>query len=744
MTAVRRFLATLLLGAVAAFAALLVTAGPAAAHATLVGSTPGDGEVVATAPERVTLTFSEQVSVAEGGIRVLGPEGEAADTGQLGGAGAEHFVALRPGLPEGTYTVAWQAVSADSHPISGAFTFSIGAPSATTVDASSITAGGDDGVVGLLWDVARYAAYAGFVLLAGSGVFVLLCLPEAAGRRAVQRVALTGWTAATAATLALLLLRTPYTGSGEPADAFDLAGLRDVVGTKEGTALVTRLLLLAASGAFLALLYGSWAALRERVAARHGEGRATGEHDGGTSGEPRAGGTGDREDREDREEQEASEKPDAGEPEAEERDRAERDAERLRDYTLGLALGGGVLAVGTAATWAMAEHASTGRQTGLAVPADIVHLLSVAGWIGGLVTLLSLLHTEPAGVPAAAARRFSRLAFGSVTALAATGLYQSWRQVGLSWSALTETSYGRLLILKVALVAGMLATAFFSRRLTARLADPHPTGQRPAAPESVEPAEPAEPARAGAAGSADSTDGAPGAADASERAAAAEPVTVPAAESNRGREAEPAPRPVDAQRARQLARQREAAARARRRRARDAEPVRAALRRSVLAEAAVAAVVLAVTTGLTNTTPAHTAAAATSGGQAADTHTGPHEGHDAGQEPPALDIPYDTGGPGGQGSAHVEFSSAGTGEQTLHLALTDPAGQPAEPAEVRVALSLPAEDLGPLRYQAEQVEPGHWAVTGVQLPRPGEWELALTVRSSDIDQVTETAKFTLG
>ncbi|RKN38016.1 copper resistance protein CopC [Streptomyces hoynatensis] len=727
MTTLRRSLAALLLGAVAALAALLVTAAPAAAHATLAGSTPGDGEVVATAPEQVTLTFSEHVSVAEGGIRVLGPEGEAADTGELGGEGAERSVALRPGLPEGTYTVAWQVVSADSHPISGAFTFSIGAPSATTVDASSVAASGDDGAVGLLYDIARYAAYAGFVLLAGPCVFVLCCWPGAAGRQAVQRVTLTGWTAATAATLALLLLRTPYTGSGDLADAFDLDGLRDVVGTKEGTALVTRLLILAASGAFLALLHGSWARLRTRVAA-HGAGRATRDRAGADDArdevrdEVRGGEPDDARD-EERGGEPGTGSDDApddvpAEADGEEPD-DEADADRLRDYTFGLALGGTVLAVGIAATWAMAEHASTGRQTALAIPADIVHLLSVATWLGGLVTLLSLLHGAPATPPAAAVRRFSGLALGSVAALAATGLYQSWRQVGLSWSALTGTSYGKLLILKVALVAGVLAVAFFSRRLTARLADPAAT------------------TGTGEAGTPEA--GTPEAEHAPGRRP--EPAAVAAAERDPG--AGQGPRPVDAQRARQLARQRDAALRARRQKARNAEPARAALRRSVLAEAAVAAVVLAVTTGLTNTTPAHTAAAAENAGPSGS-HRGAHgEGHEAGQEPPTLEIPYDTGGPGGQGTAHVEFSSAGTGENTLHVSLTDPAGQVTEVAEIRVALSLPAEDLGPLRYQAQRVDAGHWAVTGVQLPRPGEWELDLTVRSSDIDEVTETAEFTL-
>lgn len=129
-------LLTALLGAV--FGLLLAVAAPASAHAALTGSDPQDGAVVATAPQQVTLTFSEQVALGSDSIRVLDPSGKRADTDAAprdlhSGSTVKYGVALRGGLPDGTYTVAWQAVSADSHPVSGAFTFSIGAPSETTV-----------------------------------------------------------------------------------------------------------------------------------------------------------------------------------------------------------------------------------------------------------------------------------------------------------------------------------------------------------------------------------------------------------------------------------------------------------------------------------------------------------------------------------------------------------------------------------------------------------------------------------
>ncbi|NEE12377.1 hypothetical protein G3M58_38720, partial [Streptomyces sp. SID7499] len=135
--------------------------------------------------------------------------------------------------------------------------FSIGAPSETTVALSSQEAGG--GPVGVVYDIARYAAYGGFVLLVGGSAFVLICWRGGASALPMQRLVVRGWLTLTAATLVMLLLRNPYTGSGKFADAFDLAGLQSVLDTKPGAALVSRLLLLGAAALFIAVLFGTYA-----------------------------------------------------------------------------------------------------------------------------------------------------------------------------------------------------------------------------------------------------------------------------------------------------------------------------------------------------------------------------------------------------------------------------------------------------------------------------------------------------
>ena len=60
--------------------------------------------------------------------------------------------------------------------------------------------------------------------------------------------------------------------------------------------------------------------------------------------------------------------------------------------------------------------------------------------------------------------RFSRLAFGAVITILVTGTFQSWRSVR-STAALTETTYGRLLIVKVVLFAVLVGLGALSRRV---------------------------------------------------------------------------------------------------------------------------------------------------------------------------------------------------------------------------------------------------------------------------------------
>ncbi|GAA3795621.1 hypothetical protein GCM10022403_031950 [Streptomyces coacervatus] len=710
-----RRMRTLALLFLAVVGMLLAGAGPASAHAALTGSDPAQGVVVDKAPSQVTLTFSEKVATSDDSLRVLDPKGKRVDTGKPSNvSGTSYAVPLHSGLHDGTYTVSWQVVSADSHPVAGAFTFSIGAPSTTSVSVTDRTVGG--GVVGWLYGFGRYVSYAGFIVMVGGAAFVLACWQRGSGVRPLQRFVVSGWLALTSATLLLLLLRGSYTSSGKVGDIFDLSLLGQVLQTKSGAALVSRLLLLAAAALFIAVLFGAY---------------------------------------------------------------DKREDEEKRDLTFGLAIGGGVVAAGLAASWAMAEHASTGLQPGIAMPVDVVHLLAVAGWLGGLCALLVALYRSDTPIEAAAVRRFSRVAFGSVLALVATGIYQSWRQLG-SWSAFTDTTYGQLLLVKIGLVALLIGIAWISRRWTARLADTATAVVKPreeavreeaveedtAEGDALGAKEPAG-ARAGtgsaktgtvsaktgtvaATASADSsTAGEPrtargstadgGSASAAGPEEPAEPEVADKARASGDSEA-----PADSERAAQLARQKAAMTTARQKRQRDADPDRFGLRRSVLAEAGVAVVLLAVTTVLTQTEPGRTEQEAKAATSSSSSSSASSSASDSSSGALTLTMPFDTGGTDGKGVVSVDLDPARVGGNEMHVYVQRPNGRAFDIPEVKVAFTLEAKKIGPLPVNPDHVTTGHWATNGVQIPMAGDWKVAVTVRTSDIDQVTVSKNAQIG
>ena len=652
---------TLVLLLLAAAGLLLVTAAPASAHAALTGSAPQQGVVVDKAPTQVSLTFSERVSTSADSLRVLDPKGKPVQNGKPSNvSGTTYAVQLHSGLPDGTYTVTYQVVSADSHPVSGAYTFSVGAPSSTSVSVSDGTAGG--GVVGWLYGFGRYMSYAGFIVLAGGAAFVLACWQRGSGARAMQRLVVSGWLALTSATLFLLLLRGSYTGSRKIGDIFDLDLLGQVLQTKTGAALVSRLLLLAAAALFIAVLFGAY---------------------------------------------------------------EKRENEEKRDLTFGLAVGGTVVAAGIAASWAMSEHASVGLQAGLAMPVDVVHLLAVASWLGGLTALLVALYWAPSDRPVdtVVVRRFSQVAFGSVVALIVTGVYQSWRQLG-SWSAFTDTRYGQLLLVKIGLVALLVGIANLSRRWTAQLADTVVQRTKPRKQRVT--------ANAAAGDAKGAGEGSAGAKNAGSKGGSASKGDGSDAGGSSG---------GGSKRAAQLARQRAAVDAARQKRARDADPNRFGLRRSVLAEAGVAVVLLAVTTVLTQTEPGRTeedAKAASSSSSSSSSSSDPSSGA------LTLDMSFDTGGEDGKGVVTVDLDPARVGGNEMHVYVQRPNGRAFDIPEVKVAFTLESKDIGPLPVVPDHITTGHWSANGVQIPMAGEWKIAVTVRTSDIDQTTISKNAQIG
>lgn len=208
--------ASIVIAVLAALALMVaVPAGRALAHAELLSITPGSGEVLERAPAEVVLRFSEPVSLSGGSVRVLDDRAETVSEPPAV-RGEVITVGLPAALPDGTYTVVYEVISADSHRITGASVFHVGAPSA-----GGGAVGAPGGGAG--WGVRAAAAglttlaYAGALVAAGVLVLAadsfrpraLLARPGPAGDRLAHRWDATTVRAAVVGALGLLAA-TPW------------------------------------------------------------------------------------------------------------------------------------------------------------------------------------------------------------------------------------------------------------------------------------------------------------------------------------------------------------------------------------------------------------------------------------------------------------------------------------------------------------------------------------------------------
>ena len=115
--------------------ALAALAFPAAAsaHATLESTTPHFGREVQKTPGQIRLHFDQQVKILPGAIKVLNGVGHNF-AGASQAEGTDVVASVRP-LKLGAYTVRWQAISADSHVVSGVWTFGVRVPAPSVNDA---------------------------------------------------------------------------------------------------------------------------------------------------------------------------------------------------------------------------------------------------------------------------------------------------------------------------------------------------------------------------------------------------------------------------------------------------------------------------------------------------------------------------------------------------------------------------------------------------------------------------------
>ena len=389
---------------------LLVRPATTEAHAALLRSTPGAGELVPASPTEIVLQFAETTerdyTVAElydaAGKLVVEAPLVPEDQGGL------VLSFTPPALADGTYTVVWRNVSAvDGHALRGSFTFYVGERSQEpVVSIGDLASGGPPKALSVF---SRWATFAAHSLLLGIAACVLFVLAPAlrttqasdALRKPLGRaIGRLWWGSLAFAILAsvLAVLMQAWRSAGGFSDGLD--GISALVShSRFGHIWLAKMLLLGLMAyATLLLDRGLFGGIRRSFGA-------------------------------------------------------------TTVAWLPMLAGG----LGLATTISLGGHAAASHDNWreFATFADFVHTTGAGFWLGGLVTLavaVSLFRRaeDSAGLLAASVPRFSALAIAAVVAISLTGLLQWYLRIGNLHDTL-HSGYGLSLVAKTLLLLPMLA-----------------------------------------------------------------------------------------------------------------------------------------------------------------------------------------------------------------------------------------------------------------------------------------------
>jgi copper transport protein len=358
------------------------------------------------APTRVSLTYSEPVEPRFAIVSVTNAAGRrvsAAGTHRSREDPDRIDVPLSR-LAEGWYLVFWRVVSADGHPVRGAFTFAIGPNPGPAPEFPVPSLDETAATVPLL--IARFLSFLGLMAAIGLAAMRLLIARPLAERE--SSATLRPITRCFAVALALALVAIPIyvlqaTAQFALRSTFDLSNVIPLMGSSElGRGWLTLELVLVLFG--IAAGAAIWLDRPER---------------------------------------------------------AQRSVAALLALT-----GLGACAAAALVVPGLAGHAAAKSPRGLSVGLDCVHLAAGSIWIGGLLglTVLALRLAPARRVPvlAAVVPRFSAVAFGAVLILIASGVAQSIVRLP-TIASLWSTGYGTALLVKIGLLTAALALATVNR-----------------------------------------------------------------------------------------------------------------------------------------------------------------------------------------------------------------------------------------------------------------------------------------
>ncbi len=383
-------------------AAFLALPAAAWAHAALLQTTPVASRVLNTAPTQVTLRYSEPVEPRFAIVSVTNAAGDRETAGPPSRSPANDDTLVVPlkKLAEGWYLVYWRVISVDGHPVRGAFTFAVGpnpGPAPQFVIPSTSETAATPKLV-----AARWIAF--LAVMAAIGLFVL--------RIAVARP---------------IVARVSGTRLRDVSIAFGVASAVALVAIPVYFLLSTAEFALRSFWSFGALFslvrvsaFGRGLLDLEIVFALF-VGAAT---------------------------------------VAIWLDRPER---RQRSVAALLALVGALAAAGAVLLVpGTAGHAGQTAPRGLSLAFDWLHLVAGSIWVGGLFGLVVLAATLPAARRVAAlvvcVPRFSNVALVSVLVLIGAGIGSAVQHLP-TFASFWQTSYGKALLVKIALLGAALLLA---------------------------------------------------------------------------------------------------------------------------------------------------------------------------------------------------------------------------------------------------------------------------------------------
>jgi copper transport protein len=400
-------------------ASIAVLAVPVAllAHAHLERSEPSSRDRLTAPPTAIRLWFSERPELGFTRVRLLAADSSEIALGAVARMTGEPMGVSLPiptTLPAGTYTVLWRTAAADGHATTGSYRFDVVAAPATAarvVDTTPNTSRSNalvhadstaESLTSLNASAAtRWLEFMAMLAVIGGVAFQLVVLPRAqtamAGALSMEtRYELSDSARRLAQSALILLLVTAasrfYSEARAvlgPERAMDRVALRMVLGTSWGT------------GWLIGVIGVLVTALGILV------------------------------------------------------------VRRLRADAGWLVAALGALGIGVAP--ALTGHASVTRPVGLSIVLDAAHVLAACAWVGTLLTLLFTAVPLVRGGPsregigsgplvASLVRAFHPIALTCAAIVIASGLLSAWLRLP-TVTSLWTSSYGKVLLLKLALVA---------------------------------------------------------------------------------------------------------------------------------------------------------------------------------------------------------------------------------------------------------------------------------------------------